>query len=88
MTLCQKKRFSLFSSRRLSIKLFDVYLLLMNKLEPSQAFSFGENVSHSRKLCLKHFDFYMAATEKDTKGERIKDYHFSHMHWSKRKKNI
>ena len=60
----------------------------MDKLEPSQAFSFGENVSHSRKLWLKHFDFYMAATEKDTKGDRIKDYHFSHMHWSKRKKNM
>ena len=44
----------------------------MGKLEPPQAFSFGDNVSHSRKLWLKHYDFYLAATEKDTEGDKIK----------------
>ena len=44
----------------------------MDKLEPPQAFSFDGNVSHSWKLWLKHFDFYLAATEKDTKGDKIK----------------
>ena len=44
----------------------------MDKLEPPQAFSFDGNVSHSWKLWLKHFDFYLAKTEKDTKGEKIK----------------
>ena len=44
----------------------------MDKLEPPQAFSFDSNVSHSWKLWLKHFDFYLAATEKDTKGDKIK----------------
>ena len=43
----------------------------MDKLEPPQAFSFDGNVSHSWKLWLKHFDFYLAATEKDTKGDKI-----------------
>ena len=57
----------------------------MDKLEPLQAFSFDSNVSHSWKLWLKHFDFYLAVTEKDTKGD--KDFHFSHMHCSKRKRN-
>ena len=40
----------------------------MGNLEPPQAFSFGDNVSHS----WKHYDFYLAATEKDTKGDKIK----------------
>ena len=44
----------------------------MGKLEPPLAFSFDGNVSYSRKLWLKHFDFYLAATEKDTKGDKIK----------------
>ena len=44
----------------------------MDKLEPLQAFSFDSNVSHSWKLWLKHFDFYLAVTEKDTKGDKIK----------------
>ena len=44
----------------------------MGKLEPPQAFSFGDNVSHSWKLWLKHYDFYLAATEKDTEGDKIK----------------
>ena len=44
---------------------------MMDKLEPPQAFSFDRNVSHSWKLWLKHFDFYLAETEKDTKGDKI-----------------
>ena len=44
----------------------------MDKLEPDQAFSFDGNESHSWKLWLKHFDFYLAATEKDTKGDKVK----------------
>ena len=44
----------------------------MDKVEPDQAFSFDDNESHSWKLWLKHFDFYLAATEKDTKGVKIK----------------
>ena len=43
----------------------------MDNLEPPQAFSFNSNVSHSWKLWVKHFDFYLAVTE-DTKGDRIK----------------
>ena len=48
----------------------------MDKLEPPQAFSFDRNVSHSWKLWLKHFDFYLAATEKDTKGDKRKNFIF------------
>ena len=44
----------------------------MDKLETPQAFSFDGNVSQSWKLWLKHFDFYLAATEKDTKGDKVK----------------
>ena len=45
----------------------------MDKLEPPQAFSFDSSVPHSWKLWLKHFfDFYLAATEKDTNGDKIK----------------
>ena len=43
----------------------------MDKLEPPQAPPFGI-VSHSWKLRLKPFDFYLAATEKDIKGDKIK----------------
>ena len=48
----------------------------MDKLEPPQAFSFDGNVSHSWKRWLKHFDFYLAATEKDAKGDKIKTSSF------------
>ena len=44
----------------------------MDKLQPPQTFSFDGNVSHSWKLSLKHFGFYLATTEKDTKGDKIK----------------
>ena len=40
----------------------------MDKLEPPQAFSFDVNISHR----LRHFEFYLAATEKDTNGDEIK----------------
>ena len=44
----------------------------MEKLEPPQAFSFDGNVSHNWKLWLKHFNFYLTATEKDAKNDKIK----------------
>ena len=49
----------------------------MEKLEPLQAFSFEGNVSYNWKLWLKHFNFYLAATEKDTKGDKRLPF-FSH----------
>ena len=44
----------------------------MEKLDPPQAFSIEGNVSYNWKLWLKHFNFYLAATEKDTKGDKTK----------------
>ena len=44
----------------------------MDKLVPPRAFSSDGNVSHSWKLWLKHSDFYLAATEKDAKGDKVK----------------
>ena len=44
----------------------------MDKLQPPQTFSFDGNVSHSQKPWLKHFDFYLAVTQKDVKGDKIK----------------
>ena len=44
----------------------------MDNLEPPQAFSFESNISHNWKIWIKHFDFYLAATEKDTKCDKIK----------------
>ena len=37
----------------------------MDKLEPPQAFLFDGNASHSWNVCLKHFHFYLDATEKE-----------------------
>ena len=48
----------------------------MDKLEPPQAFSSDGNVSYIWNFWLKHFDFYLAATEKDTKRDKIKTYIF------------
>ena len=42
----------------------------------SSSFLFDSNVSHSWKIWLKHFDFYLAATEKDIKGDKIKPFIF------------
>ena len=39
----------------------------MDKLEPLQSFSFEENISQRWKIWLKHFEFYLSATEKDRK---------------------
>ena len=39
----------------------------MGKLEPPQSFSFERNVSQGLKLRMKHFEFYLTATEKDGK---------------------
>ena len=50
----------------------------MDKVKPAQAFSFDDNVSYSWKLWLKHFDFHLAATEKDTKNDKIRLPFFSH----------
>ena len=60
----------------------------MDKLEPPQAFSFDGNVSHSWKLWLKHFDFYLAATEKDTNGDKIKTSFFSYALVKKEEKDM
>ena len=60
----------------------------MDKLKPLQAFLFDGNISHSWKLWLKHFDFYLAAIEKDTQGDKIKAQHALNIHWSKKKRNI
>ena len=37
----------------------------MDKSEPPQSFSFKGNVTQGWKLWLKHFEFYLTATEKD-----------------------
>ena len=37
----------------------------MDKLEPPQSFSFEGTISQGWKLWLKHFEFYLTATEKD-----------------------
>ena len=44
----------------------------MDKLEPPQSFSFEENISQGWKLWLKHFEFYLTATEKDGKNDKVK----------------
>ena len=44
----------------------------MDKLEPPQHFLFEGNVSHTWKLWLKQFCFYLTATEEDNKDDKIK----------------
>ena len=44
----------------------------MEKLERPQSFSFEGNVSQGWKLWLKHFEFYLTATEKDGKTDKVK----------------
>ena len=44
----------------------------MDKPQPTPAFLFVGNVSHSWKFWLKHFDFYLDATKKDTKCDKMK----------------
>ena len=67
-------RKNVFVCSAADVCLLSIFQLIMNKLEPPQAFSFECNVSHSWKLWLKHYDFYLTATEKDTKGDKIKIY--------------
>ena len=45
---------------------------IMDKLEPFQAFSFVGNASHSWKIWPKHFDFYLNATNMDSKSDETK----------------
>ena len=44
----------------------------MDKLEPPSPFSFDGNVSHRWKKWSKHFDFFLTATESDTKSDKVK----------------
>ena len=44
----------------------------MDKLEALQSFSFEGNISQGWKLWLKHFEFYLTATEKDGKNDKVK----------------
>ena len=44
----------------------------MDKLELPQSFSFEGNVSQGWKLWLKHFEFYLTATEKGRKNDTVK----------------
>ena len=60
----------------------------MDKLEPPQAFSFDDNASHNWKLWPKYIDFYLAPTEKNTKGDKRKASIFFNIRWSKRKRNV
>ena len=43
----------------------------MDNLEPPQHFLFKGNMSHTRKLWLKQFHFYLTATKKDNKDDKI-----------------
>ena len=44
----------------------------MDKSEPPQHFLFEGNMSHTLKLWLKQFRFYLTANEKDKKYDKIK----------------
>ena len=44
----------------------------MDKLEPPGHFLFKGNLSHTWKLWLKQFCFYLTASEKDSKDDKIK----------------
>ena len=51
----------------LALVKLNLYLSLMDKLEPPQQFLFEGNVSHTWRLWLKQFHFYLTATEKGNK---------------------
>ena len=55
----------------INLSLFATYCYIMDKLEPPQSFSFEGNVSQSWRLWLKHFEFYVTATEKDGKNDKV-----------------
>ena len=44
----------------------------MDKLKPLKSFSFVGNAYEGWKLWLKHFDFYLTATENDEKNSQVK----------------
>ncbi|CAB4026344.1 Hypothetical predicted protein, partial [Paramuricea clavata] len=44
----------------------------MDKLQPPPPFSFEGNVSHGWKIWEKHFNFYLTATESDSKSDKVK----------------
>ena len=44
----------------------------MDKLRPPPPFSFEGNVSHGWKTWQKHFQFFLTATESDSKSDKIK----------------
>ena len=44
----------------------------MDKLRPPPPFSFEGNVSQGWKIWQKHFQFFLTATESDTKSDKIK----------------
>ena len=44
----------------------------MDKLEPLQSLSHEGNVFQGWKLWLKYFEFYLTATEKDGKNDKVK----------------
>ena len=44
----------------------------MDKLKPPQSFSFEGNFFQGWKLWLKHFEFCLTATEKDSKNDKVK----------------
>ena len=50
----------------------NLYLSVIHKLEPPQHFLFEGSVSHTWKLWLKQFRFYLNVTEKDNKDDKIK----------------
>ena len=56
----------------LALVKYNLYLLVIDKLEPPQHFLFKGNVSHTWKLWPKQLRFYLAATEKDSKDDKIK----------------
>ena len=56
-----------------NFKVWSIYLsVYYRSTRTPQAFSLDGSLSHNWKLWLTHFDFYLAATEKDTNGDKIK----------------
>jgi hypothetical protein len=44
----------------------------MDKLQPPTPFSIEGNVSHGWKIWEKHFNFYLTATDSDSKSDKVK----------------
>ena len=60
----------------------------MDKLDLLQAFSFDGNVYHSRELWLKHFDYHLAAMEKEANCAKIRLPFFLHALSKKEEKHM